>query len=520
MSFSLWKLLSAFFAVWIVWLPITFWFGRIFCRWVCPLGLCQSLVQRLLHPSSAVRRVCTELPRSRVQRSVNWILVAVYFLSPLGYLLNPWGIFGRAVFVFFVPGLVGLGLVLTLALLGQGRIWCNWICPLGTLFDLVARLGWHRDAIRSRCRNCRRCFVRGGETAQAKDSAGGVERRDVLRGVAVLAVAEKLTDGGFAPVSSPGEPRRNRPVLPPGAGSASAFSRACIGCNVCARVCPERIIRPSAAWDRLGQPELDFRSGHCLLGCVRCSEVCPVAALSPAPLNRPLTHDVKPHVHLGRALWHRARCVRETTGDACTACVRKCPVQAIHLVAGYPVVDESACIGCGACEHVCPARPLPAIEVEGYERQRMATPLSEEDLIEEMRALIAGGKTLVIARDGVIREAQTERGLAPLLAALDAGRLRGAVVFDKVVGRAAAAIYAEGKARRVIALLAGEGAAEICHAAGVRLEAGKTVPRILNRAKEASCPVEAAIEKLTGNEKIVAAVRAVLQRLATQGKNQ
>ena len=32
-----------------------------------------------------------------------------------------------------------------------------------------------------------------------------------------------------------------------------------------------------------------------------------------------------------------------------------------------PVVNEERCIGCGACENLCPARPFSAIYVEGHE---------------------------------------------------------------------------------------------------------------------------------------------------------
>lgn len=146
------------FAGWIFWLPVTFWCGRFFCRRVCPLGLCQSLVQTVVHPKTGVRRVCTELPRSPLQRAVNWAFVALYFFSPLGFWLNPWGIFGRAVFAFFAPGIVLFAGVLALALFGKGRIWCNWVCPIGTIFDLVARLGWRHDRVTARCGNCRRCL--------------------------------------------------------------------------------------------------------------------------------------------------------------------------------------------------------------------------------------------------------------------------------------------------------------------------------------------------------------------------
>lgn len=152
------RVVSEFFVCWALWLPVTFWFGRVFCRRICPLGLSQSLVQLLLHPKRRVRRVCTELPRTKVQLLVNWTLVGAYFFAPLGYLLNPWGIFGRAAFVFFVPGILLFAGILILAAFGKGRIWCNWICPLGTMFDFAAKLGWRQDKISRSCGNCRRCF--------------------------------------------------------------------------------------------------------------------------------------------------------------------------------------------------------------------------------------------------------------------------------------------------------------------------------------------------------------------------
>jgi formate hydrogenlyase subunit 6/NADH:ubiquinone oxidoreductase subunit I len=33
-----------------------------------------------------------------------------------------------------------------------------------------------------------------------------------------------------------------------------------------------------------------------------------------------------------------------------------------------PAVDANKCIGCGACENLCPARPFSAIYVEGNEQ--------------------------------------------------------------------------------------------------------------------------------------------------------
>jgi len=35
-----------------------------------------------------------------------------------------------------------------------------------------------------------------------------------------------------------------------------------------------------------------------------------------------------------------------------------------------PVINAERCIGCGACEHLCPARPFSAIYVEGHQAHK------------------------------------------------------------------------------------------------------------------------------------------------------
>ena len=328
-------------------------------------------------------------------------------------------------------------------------------------------------------------------------------RRETLKGVAMLAVAEKLNDGGFAPVSLPGVPEREHPVLPPGAGDRRAFALKCVGCQLCVANCPGGCLKPSTSLKSFGQPVLDFQRGYCVLNCVKCGEICPERAL------HFLQREQRPNVHMGVATWHRDRCLRVTEKERCTACVRKCPVRAIHLVQGVPVVDREKCIGCGACEHVCPSRPLSAICVNGYERQKVVNPISEADLLAEMRSKIDAGTSVVAARAGVIVAEETGRGLGPLLRLLDAGKLRDAVVMDKVVGRAAAAICAEGGAKKVCALLAGKGAKELLEARGVAFEAAKTVEGILNHEQTDSCPMEKAVAGIDEPKKMIEAIRKV-----------
>ncbi|MCF0204809.1 MAG: 4Fe-4S binding protein, partial [Muribaculaceae bacterium] len=79
------------------------------------------------------------------------------------------------------------------------------------------------------------------------------------------------------------------------------------------------------------------------------------------------------------AVWISKNCVA-TAGVHCGNCARHCPVGAITMVplngdtsenpVMIPAVNEEKCVGCGACEYLCPARPFSAIYVEGHERHR------------------------------------------------------------------------------------------------------------------------------------------------------
>ena len=482
--------------------------GRFFCEAICPLGIVQSFVNWVCHPKTHVRRVCTRLPETKAQRIVRWSIVGVCVaLGACGCMglaktLVPISIFGKAV-VLWWPGLVLFGVVVVLAAIGQGRWWCNWVCPFGTIYNLVAKVTLCKNKVGKGCGNCRKCFC-GDRTEAAPgqdEDAAGVTRRETLKGVAVLAVAEKINDGGLAPVSLPGVPERETPVLPPGAGNRTAFYAKCAGCQLCIANCPGKCLVQSTDLKTFGLPVMDFRKGYCLGTCVKCGEICPELAI------KKLQTVQRPNVHVGEAVWKRDLCLRTTEKENCTACVRKCPVQAIHLVQGFPVVDRQKCIGCGACEHVCPARPMPAIYVKGYEMQRMVNPITEADLLKEMRTRIDAGVSVVVARGGVIIAEETGRGLDPLLKLHDAGKLQGAVVMDKVVGRAAAAICAEGGATKVCALLAGKGADAILEARGIPFEAAKTVDKILNHGKTDSCPMEKAVAELNEPKKMIEAIR-------------
>jgi ferredoxin len=187
---------------------------------------------------------------------------------------------------------------------------------------------------------------------------------------AALAQKQKMFDGGYADLADKVAPERQTPLTPPGSRSARNMALRCTGCQLCVSECPNGVLRPSTDLMHLMQPEMSYERGYCRPECNRCSEVCPAGAINLVDLEE------KSSTQIGHAVFIQKNCVSVNDGVECGNCARHCPVQAIEMVPldpdddlspSIPAINESRCIGCGACEYVCPSRPFSAIYVEGHE---------------------------------------------------------------------------------------------------------------------------------------------------------
>lgn len=253
---------------------------------------------------------------------------------------------------------------------------CQTVCPKGALHLAPAR---HTQSPKA--------------TNTPGDS--DLSRRSFLAitGTAVAAAAikaqEKTTDGGLAVIEDKQIPTRNTPLTPPGSLSAAHLQQHCTACQLCIANCPNSVLSPSADMAHFLQPTMDYTKGYCRPECTRCSEVCPAGAI------RPITTDDKLFIQIGHAVWVKKNCIPLTDQKTCGNCAKHCPVGAIQMVPvdkslkqdpesgrwtdaegnplkdreilKIPVVNTEECIGCGACENLCPARPFSAIYVEGHE---------------------------------------------------------------------------------------------------------------------------------------------------------
>ena len=300
-----------------------------------------------------------------------------------------------------------------------GRTYCNTICPVGTILSFFARFSFLKirfDA--DKCKNCSmcsknckaacidfknhtvdysRCVVcgnciesckfgalkysfRASQASKASESgeASPVDssKRSFLIASALVSTAalaqkkEKLMDGGLAELEDKVAPARQTPLTPPGSLSFDHFAQRCTGCQLCVSECPNEVLRPSSDLMHLMLPVMSYEQGHCRPECTRCSEVCPAGAILP------VDKDEKSSIQIGHAVWIKKNCVPITDEVECGNCARHCPTGAIEMVPldendeaspMIPAINEAACIGCGACEYVCPSRPFSAIYVEGHE---------------------------------------------------------------------------------------------------------------------------------------------------------
>lgn len=257
----------------------------------------------------------------------------------------------------------------------------------------------------SRCVVCGNCELQCAHDAlhftslTPKGSVPKVDegRRAVMTGVALLAgtalakaqskVEPKTTDGGLADLIKKKRPKREKLITPPGSLSIRNLRSHCTACQLCIDACPNDVLRPSSSLDRFMQPEVSFERGYCRPECNRCSQVCPTSAI------QPISVEERTAIQVGHAVWTRELCIPVKDEKPCGLCARKCPAGAIQMVplqAGVhqdgwrwrdadnqeiprekvlliPVVNEEKCIGCGACENLCPSNPISAIHVEGHE---------------------------------------------------------------------------------------------------------------------------------------------------------
>lgn len=314
------------------------------------------------------------------------------------------------------------------------RFWCRVLCPLGAFLGVFARFalfGMEKD--HAKCTDCNLCLVH----CQGADSPqGGVKWRqdechmclncenacpeDVIkfrflpsRKSATVkpdtgrrtAIASAAAGAAIIPVARVADVidanYDHRVIRPPGSVEEREFLERCIRCAECMKVCPNNALHPAffeAGIEGIWTPILIPRIGYCEQSCVLCGQVCPTGAIQKITEEQKLGIHQKP-ISIGTAFYDHGRCLPWSMSTPCIVCEEFCPtspkaiwVEEVDIPKRLPIaredgkepemttvhvqrphVDPSLCIGCGACEKVCPVQDKPAVYVTNVGETRSKT---------------------------------------------------------------------------------------------------------------------------------------------------
>lgn len=375
----------------------------------------------LLEPYSAFGRIASNLLAPLWQCGNNLL---AYFAERA----DSYAFYTTEVWVKSLPTLIIATVTLIVIIIlswRSGRTYCNTICPVGTILGYLSKFSLLKMRIdKEKCNSCSLCAMgcksscidaknktidytrcvtcfncadkckKGAisfglknsknSAAEAKpepakstikEETPDTSKREFLAittmliGSSVVKAQEMKVDGGFSVIGDKKIPDRATSVVPPGAKGIANFRTKCTGCQLCVSVCPNQVLRPSTTLLNFMQPEMSFHKGYCRPECTKCSEVCPTGAISL------ITRAEKSSISIGTAHWIKKNCVIFTDHVTCGNCAVHCPSGAIQMVRTksgkeVPAINTERCIGCGACEYVCPAAPFSAIYVEGNNRHR------------------------------------------------------------------------------------------------------------------------------------------------------
>lgn len=434
-------------------LLLTVLFGRVYCSTICPFGTFQDI---LIFVSKKFR-IKKFFRFTKEQKILRYSILALTLaLIPFAglfliNLLDPYSNFGRIFTGLFKPVVIGgnnlvsstleyfknyslypieqkgisiIALIFPVFMLvlvswlsvKKGRLYCNSVCPVGTLLGFLSKYAIFRIVIDknncngcgkcelacksscinkkthevdfSRCVGCMNCLASCPSEGiiyefaykskpKMKEIEADFNKRSFIVSTSVYVLGIMGLANAQYKIESKKESKmalyRKNPITPPGSKGIKHFTSNCTACHLCVSACPTKVLQPSFleyGFTGMMQPRMENAKGYCNLKCNICSTVCPSGAIQPIGLEE------KEKTQLGVAIFVHENCIVYTENTDCGACSEHCPTKAVNMVPYnklfIPKVTEEYCIGCGACEYACPTKPFKAIYIEGNTIHKIA----------------------------------------------------------------------------------------------------------------------------------------------------
>ncbi|MDP2423031.1 MAG: 4Fe-4S binding protein [Bacteroidales bacterium] len=410
----------------IVVMVLTLLFGRVYCSFLCPLGVLQDLISRVANwfrtNKKRKKRVAYYRSWAILHYSILVLIVIAFiagFVSPMGW-LDPYSIFGRFMahivrpiviqannfLVYILEALsvyhfkplelkviswfsvgVATGLILLVSILAafRGREYCNTVCPVGAVLRLTSIISIYKLKLHeNKCNSCGLC----ASACKAGCINSNTKSLDFERCIACYNCITACKSGGvgFENVlrkekTSSYNPAR-RSFL---AGSAVALLGGGSTLTLLAQdeQRGQNTTRPEEKEFAVSPPgslSIDHFISKCT-ACHLCVSVCPKQVLQPSLLEYGLKGFLQPRMD-----FHTSYCNFD-----CVKCGEVCPTGAIlpltieekHLTqTGKAWFIRRNCIvrtdhtDCGACSEHCPTK---AVQMVPW-RHRLLIPKVNQDI--------------------------------------------------------------------------------------------------------------------------------------------
>lgn len=332
---------SLFAAKWWVWFNLIglgilagcAFYKRLFCRYLCPAGVCFDAVSSLSGRKSC--KATRKMPRIGYLAACFSLASAIAgvpvfaYIDPVVLFTNFFSVFQPAVMGWGIFVFVLFPLLLVLQAVFPG-LWCGKLCPCGGLQDMMyalrKKIGRGTGLPAGEFYPTRRLLLSGGLGMAA--------------GLCIPRLWGGVARSGFRPPTAVGE---------------STFASLCVRCGSCITACPTGLLRyrrETGDIRRWLTPEPDYSAGYCAPDCTRCGAVCPSGAIRPFGLTD------KKRLVMAKARLDVTGCLLLRQRE-CDRCITSCQYDALTLAGNppfeiYPAVDTEKCVGCGTCHSICP----------------------------------------------------------------------------------------------------------------------------------------------------------------------
>ncbi|MGQ9843182.1 MAG: 4Fe-4S dicluster domain-containing protein [Spirochaetota bacterium] len=363
---------------------LTFFLGRFFCGWICPLGTTIDAADTIIKPNEKSKTI---IKKNRIKFLVLLASVLIAFLgfNATGY-IDPITIAYRGYELFLYPFVSFIGseplswilpgfeardypfyyynwaliALVFFAILGLSaffrRFWCRVLCPLGALYALVSHVSLFRRVVdTNKCTHCGSCVKGCRMGAIVTDGVETIEHEcikcfDCLKYCKYEAISFTfIMPFKVKSVQAPGKGITRKDLL---IAAGSSVMVAASKLSLFAASHNSSIIRPPGALNESQFLDVCIRCGQCM-------NVCPTNALHPSIVEASFYGMFTPRLipRIGYCDFTCTRC-----GDVCpTGAIQKLSLnQKQKSIIGTAYIIKDICIpwsesrNCIVCEEVCP----------------------------------------------------------------------------------------------------------------------------------------------------------------------